>query len=63
MQIVSNGYNLHEMSISVFSERQEKYFKLLSAENFTQSDKGVYLYKPIYFRLLLAAVLTGTLRV
>ena len=37
MQIVSWGDNLHEMSNPVFWEKQEKYFKMLSAENFTQS--------------------------
>ena len=35
MQIVSNGDSLHEMSISIFQEKQEKYFKAPSAENFT----------------------------
>ena len=39
MQIVSLGDNLHEMSNSVFWEKYEKYFKMLSAENFTQSAK------------------------
>ena len=39
MQIVSWGDNLHEMSNPVFWEKQEKYFKMLSAENFTQSAK------------------------
>ena len=34
MQIVSIGDNLHEMSNPVF---WEKYFKMLSTENFTQS--------------------------
>ena len=38
MQIVSNGDNLHEMSKPVLWEKQEKYFKRSSAENFTQSD-------------------------
>ena len=37
MQIVSLGDNLHEMSYPVF---WEKYFKMSSAENFTQSAKG-----------------------
>ena len=36
MQIVSNGDNLHEMSNPVFWEKQEKYFKLSSAEIYTQ---------------------------
>ena len=40
MQIVSNGDNLHEMSNPIFREKQEKYFKLVSAENFTQSVKS-----------------------
>ena len=37
LQIVSNGDNLHEMSNPVSWEKEEKYFKLTSAENFTQS--------------------------
>ena len=36
MQIVSNGDNLHDMSKPVF---WEKYFKMLTAEIFTQSAK------------------------
>ena len=36
MQTVSS---LHEMSNPVFSEKEEKYFKMSSAENFTQSAK------------------------
>ena len=39
MQVVSTGDNLHEMSKPVFWEKQEKYFKMLSAENFTQRAK------------------------
>ena len=39
MQIVSIGDNLHEMSNPVFLEKQEKYFKMLSTENFTQGAK------------------------
>ena len=39
MQTVSNGDSLHEMSNPVFSEKEEKYFKMSSAENFTQSAK------------------------
>ena len=39
MQIVSTGDNLHEMSKPVFWERLEKYFNVLSAENFSQSAK------------------------
>ena len=39
MQIVSIGDNLHEMSNLVFWEKLEKYFKMSSAENFTQSAK------------------------
>ena len=35
MQIVFFGDNVHEMSESVFWEKKEKYFELLSAENFT----------------------------
>ena len=38
MQIVSNGDNLHEMSNPVFwGKKKEKYFSVLSAENFIQS--------------------------
>ena len=36
MQIVSTGDTLHEMSNPVFWEKQEKYFKMLSSEIFTQ---------------------------
>ena len=39
MQIFSLGDNLHGMSYPVFWEKLEKYFKMLSAENFTQSAK------------------------
>ena len=39
MQDVSIGDNLHERSKSVFWENEEKYFKMWSAENFTQSAK------------------------
>ena len=39
MQIVSLGDNLHEMSNPVFWEKYGKYFKMSSAENFTQSAK------------------------
>ena len=39
MQIVSNGDNLQEMSNPVFWEKQAKYFKMLSAEIFTQRAK------------------------
>ena len=39
MQIISNGDNLHEMSNPVFSEKYEKYFKMSSAENFSQRAK------------------------
>ena len=39
MQIISYGDNLHEMSKPVFWEKKEKYFKLSSAEIFTQSAK------------------------
>ena len=41
MQIVSSwdNYNLHEMSNLVSREKQEKCFKRLFAENFTQSAK------------------------
>ena len=36
MQIVSTGNNLHEMSKSVCWEKEEKYFSMSSAENFSQ---------------------------
>ena len=36
MQIVSNRGNLQEISKPVFWENQEKYFKISSAETFTQ---------------------------
>ena len=39
MQIVSLGDNLHEMSKPVFWKQKLKYFKMLFAENFTQSTK------------------------
>ena len=39
MQIVSTGDNLHQMSKPAFWKNEEKYFKMLSAENFTQSAK------------------------
>ena len=39
MQIVSNGDNLYEMSNSVFWKNKKKYFKMSSAENFTQIAK------------------------
>ena len=43
MQIVSIGDNnvdnLHEMPNTVFWQILEKYFNMLSAENFTQSAK------------------------
>ena len=38
MQIISSlGDNLHVLSYPVFWEKYEKYFKMSSAENFTQS--------------------------
>ena len=39
MQIASINDNLHEMSNPVSCEKWEKYFKMLSVENFTQSAK------------------------
>ena len=39
MQIVSLGDNLHELSNPVFEKNKKKYFKMSSAENFTQSAK------------------------
>ena len=41
MQIISSGDNLHEMSKPIFwkKEDKKKYFKMLSAEIFTQSSK------------------------
>ena len=43
MQTVSNGDNWHEMSDPVF---WENYFKMSSAENFTQSAKRYFLENP-----------------
>ena len=37
MHIVSMGDNLHEISNPVSWEKYEKYFKMSSAESFTQS--------------------------
>ena len=37
MQLVSTGDNLHEIPKPVFWEKIEKYFNMLSAENFTQN--------------------------
>ena len=50
MQIVSLGDNLHEMSKPIFWKKIRKYFKILSAEVFTQNAKrqilgGVLGYK------------------
>ena len=39
MQIVSSGDNLHEMSKPIFGQNKKKYFKLSSAEFFTQDAK------------------------
>ena len=39
MQIVSTGDNLHKVSYLIFQEKLEKYFKMSSAENFTQNAK------------------------
>ena len=39
MQIVFNVHKMHEMWNPVFRENYEKYFNMLSAENFTHSDK------------------------
>ena len=36
---ISIGDNLHEMSNPVFWEKLEKYFKMMSAENFSQCAK------------------------
>ena len=52
MQIVSIGdnlHNLHELSNRV-SEKKEKYFKLSSAENFTQCAKSEddFMQKSMY---------------
>ena len=38
-QIVFIGDSLHEMSKPVFWKKSEKYFSMLTAENFTQSAK------------------------
>ena len=35
--IFTSGVNLHEMSKPVFLEKLEKYLKMSSSENFTQS--------------------------
>ena len=35
MQNISLGDNLHEESMPIFWKKQEKYFKVLSAEMFT----------------------------
>ena len=40
MQIVSTGDNLHKMSKSVSGKNKKKYFKMLSAETFTQNAKN-----------------------
>ena len=37
--VIFNGDNLHETSNHVFWEKQEKYFNVSSAKNFTQSAK------------------------
>ena len=39
MQTISIKDNLHKMSNPVFWEKRDKYLKMLSAENFTQSAK------------------------
>ena len=39
MQTVSMGDNFHEMSNPVFWKKLEKYFNVLSAENFTKHAK------------------------
>ena len=39
MQIVSIEDNLHEMSNPIFWKKEEKYFNMSSADNFTQSSK------------------------
>ena len=45
MQIVSFGYNLHEMSKPIFW-KNEKYFKMSHTEDFTQHDDGLAFYIP-----------------
>ena len=40
--------NLHEMSNPVFWQKEEKYFKILSAENFTQHAKCYNLGQGIF---------------
>ena len=40
MQTVSTEHNLQELSNPVSWETKKKYFKISSAENFTQSGKG-----------------------
>ena len=39
MQIVSVGNNLHEMSMPVFWEKYENYFKVSAAETLTEHGK------------------------
>ena len=40
MQIISNGDNLHEMTNPDCWKKQDKYFKMSSAANFTQSAES-----------------------
>ena len=47
MQMVSNGDNLHGMLSPVLWENLENYFKMLSADNFTQSPKHLPLTKSV----------------
>ena len=44
MQIVSIGDSFHEISNPVFWEKQKKYFKMSSAENFTKRAKN-YIFR------------------
>ena len=52
MQIVPFGDNLHEMSKPVFWGKYEKYFSMSSAENFTQSAMGLWVFDMIGVSLL-----------
>ena len=60
MQIVYFGDNLHEMSKSVFWEKEEKYFDMLPAENFTQSAKHYRFCARFYQRVKLIIILNKT---
>ena len=52
---LSIGDNLHEMTKPVFWEKQEKYFKLSSAENYTQNAKVSFILT-YWFELLISEI-------